>query len=343
MSGPILSVDGLTVETTLGQRIVEDLSFDLAPGEILGLVGESGSGKTVACRALMRLLPAGVMRIAGGSVTLMGQDLTALSEAGMREVRGGRIGMIFQNPTAHLDPVMRIGDQIAEAVRLHEGLSRRDARARAVEALRQVGIPDPARRVDAYAHEFSGGMRQRAMIAVALACNPGVLIADEPTTALDVTVQAQILRLLMELRDSRGLSIILITHDLGVVAQTCDSIAVLYGGRLCERGAKRKVLATPVHHYSQGLIRCQPTSAGGDGPLDTIPGQPPSIGAMPDGCRFHPRCAAATALCRTEQPRLAAWAAGHVAACHNPVSGGGPASVGGPVCARGPVSGGVMA
>ncbi|MGV8953060.1 MAG: ABC transporter ATP-binding protein [Cypionkella sp.] len=321
MTEAVLTVEGLSVATTKGNRIVEDLSFQLAKGEILGLVGESGSGKTIACRALMQLLPNDAMRTTAGKVTLLGQDLTALSEPQMRKVRGGKMGMIFQNPTAHLDPVMRIGDQIAEAVRLHEGVSRRDARARAVEALRQVGIPDPAQRVESYAHEFSGGMRQRAMIAVALACNPKVLIADEPTTALDVTVQAQILRLLMELRDTQGLSIILISHDLGVVAQTCDSIAVLYGGRLCERGPKRDVLAAPVHRYTAGLIRCQPTSAGGEGLLDTIPGQPPSIVAMPAGCRFHPRCAAATEICQRRQPELIAHGPAHVAACHHSVRG----------------------
>jgi len=325
MSDPILSVTGLTVATRTGQNIVEDLSFDLAPGEILGLVGESGSGKTVACRALMRLLPSEAMSITSGKVALMGQELTALPDAKMRAVRGGQIGMIFQNPTAHLDPVMRIGDQIAEAVRLHEGLTRREARARAVEALRQVGIPDPVRRAESYAHEFSGGMRQRAMIAVALACNPKVLIADEPTTALDVTVQAQIMRLLMDLRDQQGLSIILITHDLGVVAQTCDSIAVLYGGRLCERGPKREVLSKPVHRYTAGLIQCQPSSFGGDGLLATIPGQPPTLETMPEGCRFNPRCEAATEACTAAQPALTARGPHHVAACHNPVSGGGEA------------------
>ena len=318
MTAPVLSVAGLSVTTTAGQRIVEDLSLDLGAGEILGLVGESGSGKTVACRAIMQLLPAAAMRVTGGRVSLKGRDLTGLTEAGMQKVRGGEIGMIFQNPTAHLDPVMRIGAQIAEAVRLHEGLSRRDARLRAIEALRQVGIPDPARRVDAFPHEFSGGMRQRAMIAVALACNPQVLIADEPTTALDVTVQAQILRLLLELRDKRGLSIILITHDLGVVAQTCDSIAVLYGGRLCERGPKRTLLAYPVHAYTAGLIRCQPSTLGGSGRLDTISGQPPTLGAMPDGCRFHPRCSRATPVCQSLQPAIAGFGPAHVAACHNP-------------------------
>jgi oligopeptide/dipeptide ABC transporter ATP-binding protein len=225
--------------------------------------------------------------------------------------------MIFQNPSSHLDPLMRIGDQIGEAIRLHEGVGRRAARAGAVEALRQVGIPDPAGRVDAYPHEFSGGMRQRAMIAVALACGPQVLIADEPTTALDVTVQAQILRLLMDLRDRRGLSIILITHDLGVVAQTCDSVAVLYAGRICERGPKRVLLADAAHRYTAGLLACQPSSHG-TGPLDTIPGQPPTGGALPPGCRFHPRCAAATDLCRTERPPLVPYGPGREAACHHP-------------------------
>jgi len=322
MTEPVLSVKGLSVANGGGAPIVENVSFDLAPGEILGLVGESGSGKTVACRALMGLLPGGGMRITGGSVKLLGQELTGQSEDKLRAVRGGQIGMIFQNATAHLDPVMRIGDQIAEAARLHEGLSRSEARGRAVEALRQVGIPDPEHRAKSYAHEFSGGMRQRAMIAVALACNPQVLIADEPTTALDVTVQAQIMRLLVELRDSRGLSIILITHDLGVVAQTCDSIAVLYGGRLCERGPKREVLSAPAHRYTRGLIQCQPSSLGGDGLLDTIPGQPPTVGAMPEGCRFHPRCDAATEACRISQPAAVSQGPAHVAACHNPLSVG---------------------
>jgi peptide/nickel transport system ATP-binding protein len=318
---PVLSVKGLTVTTSIGgveQAIVDSLSFDLAPGEVLGLVGESGSGKTIGCRALMRLLPTSVMRIAAGSVKLKGREITTLSDAEMRQVRGREIGMIFQNPSSHLDPVMRIGEQIAESIRFHEGLGRREARERAVDALRQVGIPDPAHRVDSFPHEFSGGMRQRAMIAVALACNPSVLIADEPTTALDVTVQAQILRLLLDLRDRRGISIILITHDLGVVAQTCDSIAVLYGGRLCERGPKRILLAEAAHRYTAGLIGCQPTTLGGSGRLETIAGQPPTVGAMPTGCRFHPRCPAALDVCRRQQPPLTGFGSAHVAACHNP-------------------------
>ena len=318
---PVLSVRGLTVTTSVvgaEHAIVDNLSFDLAPGEILGLVGESGSGKTIGCRALMRLLPASSMRIAAGSIKLEGREITTLSDAEMRRVRGREIGMIFQNPSSHLDPVMRIGEQIAESIRFHEGLGRREARERAIEALRQVGIPDPAHRVDSFPHEFSGGMRQRAMIAVALACNPKVLIADEPTTALDVTVQAQILRLLLDLRDRRGISIILITHDLGVVAQTCDSIAVLYGGRLCERGPKRILLSEAAHRYTAGLIRCQPTTLGGKGRLETIMGQPPTVGAMPEGCRFNPRCPAALDICRRQQPPLTEFGSAHVAACHNP-------------------------
>jgi peptide/nickel transport system ATP-binding protein len=320
-ASPVLSVADLAVVVTVEGRdrtIVDGISFDLARGEILGLVGESGSGKTVACRAVIDLLPSASMRRTRGSIVLHGRDIAGLDQRGMQAVRGGEIGMIFQNPSSHLDPLMRIGDQIAESVRLHEGASRREARAKAVEALRQVGIPDPTARVDAYPHEFSGGMRQRAMIAVALACNPDILIADEPTTALDVTVQAQILRLLMDLRDTHGLSIILITHDLGVVAQTCDGIAVLYGGRICERGPKRDLLRAARHRYTEGLIRCQPSTLGGRGPLDTIGGQPPSIDAMPDGCRFHPRCAQALETCRVVQPPLSRFAPGHVAACHNP-------------------------
>ncbi|PHX51360.1 methionine ABC transporter ATP-binding protein, partial [Pseudomonas syringae pv. syringae] len=250
MSTPVLQVSEMSVVASHRGRevtLVDRLSFDLHQGEILGLVGESGSGKTMACRALMQLMPSPDLHVRGGSVRLNDVDLLKLSAAGMRAMRGRRIGMIFQNPASHLDPLMRIGEQIAEGVRLHQGASKREARAQAIDLLRQVGIPDPASRVDNFPHEFSGGMRQRAMIAVALGCGPQVLIADEPTTALDVTVQAQILRLLLDLRDRHGLSLIMITHDLGVVAQTCDSIAVMYAGRLCEHGSKRDVLARARH------------------------------------------------------------------------------------------------
>lgn len=314
----LLQVQDLSVIATHAGRdvtLVDRVSFDLAEGEILGLVGESGSGKTMACRGLMRLLPSANLRVQGGAVRLAGRDLLQLDDPGMRAVRGGQLGMIFQNPSSHLDPLMRIGEQIAEGIRLHQGASKKDARLLAIEVLRQVGIPDPKARVDNYPHEFSGGMRQRAMIAVALGCNPKVLIADEPTTALDVTVQAQILRLLLDLRDQRGLSMIMITHDLGVVAQTCDSIAVMYAGRLCEHGSKHEVLAHPQHPYTAGLIDCQPAHSGGHALLRTIAGQPPLLDALPAGCRFNPRCPQVGALCTERLPE------GARVACHYPLGG----------------------
>jgi peptide/nickel transport system ATP-binding protein len=319
MSEALLDVRDLSIEAHKdGQRlgIVDRVSFSLSKGEILGLVGESGSGKTITCRAVMRLFPTGSLRISGGEINFAGRDLVTASEREMQQIRGARIGMIFQNPASHLDPVMRIGRQIAESLVLHLDISSAEANAQSIELLRQVGIPDPQRRANDFPHQFSGGMRQRAMIALALACSPELLIADEPTTALDVTVQAQILRLLLELRDKRGLSIILITHDLGVVAQTCDSIAVMYAGRICERGPKRDVLAQPFHPYTSRLIACQPSASADSGLLPSIQGQPPSPSAWPSGCRFHPRCDRAISLCRSDTPQLVAVRSEHVAACH---------------------------
>ena len=318
MSGPLLDVAGLTVAAR-GGTVVEDVSFDINEGEVLGLVGESGSGKTVTCRALLGLLPAGSLAITAGSVRLKGEELVGLDAHAMGAVRGRKAGMIFQNPASHLDPVMRIGDQIGLAVRHHLGMSKKEARQHGVDLLRQVGIPDPGARIDAFPHELSGGMRQRAMIATALACDPQLLIADEPTTALDVTVQAQILRLLLDLRDQRGLSILLITHDLGVVAQTCDRIAVMYAGRIVEKGTKRQVLANPHHPYTAALIRCQPSSGGGVGVLPSIPGQPPLLSDMPRGCRFHPRCERMQPSCRERQPELEGQNGGSEAACFFPI------------------------
>jgi peptide/nickel transport system ATP-binding protein len=291
------------------------VSFSLDSGEVLGLVGESGSGKTVTCRALMRLLPSRQARIVAGSARIDGIDLMSLDEAGMMRVRGATIGMIFQNPMTHLDPIMTIGDQIAEPLRVHQGLLRASALERAADLLRQVGIPDPGRRIRSYPHEFSGGMRQRAMIAAALACGPKVLIADEPTTALDVTVQAQILRLLLELRDRTGLAIVLISHDLGVVAQICDTIAVMYAGRIVERAAKRELLHRPRHPYTLGLIGSQPGAAPPLQELPSIGGQPPSLIDLPRGCSFHPRCAFAEPGCRLSPPPLVDVAPGHRTAC----------------------------
>ena len=262
MSAPLLSVRDLavTVSGTEGERtLLDGVSLDLRKGEVLGLVGESGSGKSLLCRSLVQLLPSRALKITGGSVTLAGRDLLALGEGAMSQVRGAAIGMIFQNPSSHLDPVMSVGDQIAEGLMFHRRLDREAARAEAIAIMGQVGFTDPARQFANYPHEFSGGMRQRAMIAVALACDPEILIADEPTTALDVTIQAQILRLLLDLRERRGLSIILITHDLGVVAQTCDRIAVMRQGQLVEVGAKRDILARPQHPYTQALIASHPS------------------------------------------------------------------------------------
>jgi peptide/nickel transport system ATP-binding protein len=311
----LLTVRNLSIAAG-ARTLVEEVDLDLAEGEVLGLVGESGSGKTITCRALMRLLPAGELHIASGSIDLRGRNLAQASEAEMRRVRGVEIGMIFQNPNSHLDPVMRIGDQIAESVRFHEKASAQEARDRAIELLRQVGIPDPARRIGAFPHEFSGGMRQRAMIAVALACRPKILIADEPTTALDVTVQAQVLRLLLDLRDRLGLAIVLVTHNLGVVAQTCDTLAVMYAGRVMERGPKRALLRAPAHPYTEALLQCQPGSANPTEPLPAIPGQPPSPSAFPDGCRFHPRCPRAAIICQQQRPVLRPVSAKRTAACH---------------------------
>jgi peptide/nickel transport system ATP-binding protein len=262
MSASVLSVRNLTVKAHLQgetRTLLQGVSLDLAKGEILGLVGESGSGKSLFCRSLVRLLPSSLLKIESGTILFEERDLTAVTDAEMLKVRGAEIGMIFQNPTSHLDPVMRIGDQIVEGIRYHQGINGRDARAAAIEILAQIGFPEPVRQYDSYPHELSGGMRQRAMIGVALSCNPQILLADEPTTALDVTIQAQILKLLMDIRDRRGLSIILITHDLGIVAQTCDRIAVMRGGRLLEQGAKRTILSAPQDPYTVRLIHSHPS------------------------------------------------------------------------------------
>jgi len=314
----VLDVADLSVEFATAKgplRAVDQVSFGLAEGEVLGIVGESGSGKTVACRSILRLLPSETARIVGGKVLFEGRDLLQLAEPSMRELRGSRIGMIFQNPSTHLDPLMTVGRQVAEPLIYHQGLSASEARKKAVELLRLVGIPDPKRNADAFPHQFSGGMRQRAMIAGAVACEPRLLIADEPTTALDVTVQAQILRLLLELRDRTGLAIILITHDLGVVAATCDNVAVMYAGRIMERAAKAELLRRPLHPYTAGLMRSRPTAAGRGRELHTIEGQLPPLGDPPGGCRFHPRCIHAQARCQTGAVALEVASITHSTAC----------------------------
>jgi peptide/nickel transport system ATP-binding protein len=314
----LLVVQGLTVAFEMAgslARVVDNVTFSVTEGEVLGLVGESGSGKTVACRSMLRLLPSDRARVLSGRVLFDGRDMLQLPEAELQKIRGRRIAMIFQNPSTHLDPLMTIGRQIAETLIHHEGLSRRDARLRAIELLRQVGIPDPARNVDAHPHQFSGGMRQRAMIATAIACRPRLLIADEPTTALDVTVQAQILRLLLKLRDESGLAIILITHDLGVIASTCDSVAVMYAGRIMERAPKGELLRRPFHPYTLGLIRSRPYAAQRGSELPSIEGQMPPMSELPPGCRFHPRCPYAIEPCRSGNIDLAPATPNHQTAC----------------------------
>jgi peptide/nickel transport system ATP-binding protein len=306
---PLLAVDGLAIEFASAgtwRRVVDDVSFELAAGETLGLVGESGCGKTVTALSILGLLPARVGRVATGAITFDGRDLTSLSAAELRRVRGAEIAMIFQEPMTSLNPAYTIGDQIGEAVRVHEGAGRADARRRAVELLERVGIPDAARRVRDYPHQFSGGMRQRVMIAMALACDPRVLIADEPTTALDVTVQAQILELLRELQQERRMAIMLVTHDLGVVAETCDRVVVMYAGQVVEEAPAAGLFSRPRHPYTEGLLGSLPQFGAPGAPLRVIPGQVPPPNGMPPGCRFAPRCAYAEPECNTAPVELVA-------------------------------------
>ena len=304
MSGPLLSVRELVVEipTRAGVvRPVDGVSFDIARGEILGVVGESGAGKSMTGAAVIGLIdPPG--RIAGGQVLLGGERIDNLAPEAMRKVRGKRIGMVFQDPLTSLNPLLRIGDQIAETVLTHLPVTPAEARRRAVAALEEVGIPAAARRIDSYPHEFSGGMRQRVVIALALAAEPELVIADEPTTALDVSVQAQITALLRRLCRQRGTAVMLITHDMGVIAETADRVAVLYAGRLAEIGPVRQVIAAPRHPYTAGLMASTPSSVAPGERLRQIPGAMPRLDALPGGCAFHPRCPHAMPRCRAEAP-----------------------------------------
>jgi peptide/nickel transport system ATP-binding protein len=316
---PLLCVEDLRVEFPTEDgvvRAVDGISYEVARGRTLGIVGESGSGKTVSSLTTMGLTRRQGARISG-RIRLGGEDLLELGEERMRALRGNELAMIFQDPLSALHPFYRVGWQLVEAIRAHRQVSKAQARARAVELLELVRVPDAQRRVDAYPHELSGGMRQRAMIAMALANQPSLLIADEPTTALDVTVQAQILELLRELQRELGMAIVIITHDLGVVAELADEIAVMYAGRIVERGATAEIFAAPRHPYTWGLLRSIPTL---DGPLTElvpIPGRPPSPIAPPSGCRFHPRCAYALPEHARVDPALVPvpGAPGHLAAC----------------------------
>ncbi|BBK32730.1 peptide/nickel transport system ATP-binding protein [Stella humosa] len=307
-----LSVHFQTVRGTV--RAVQDLSFKVERGQTVALVGESGSGKSTAALSLLRLLPAGSARIAAGRVLLDGRDLLALTDRQLRDVRGSQVGMIFQDPMMALNPVYTIGRQVAETLRLHQGLAGPAAEARVVELLRRVQVPAPEQRIHQYPHNLSGGMRQRVMMAMALACGPSLLIADEPTTALDVTVQAQVLTLIDRLKAELGMAVLLITHDLAVVWETAQRVIVLYAGRKVEEGPVAEILTRPRHPYTMGLLRAAQWQEDGDR-LAEIPGTVPSPHAMPPGCAFAPRCAMAVDHCRTAPPPLRTLAPGHVAAC----------------------------
>ena len=318
----VLDVKGLqTVFFTASGlfRAVDDVSFKVRRGETLAIVGESGCGKSVTALSVMRLVPDPPGRIVGGSIVLEGTDLLDLDEDEMRKIRGNRISMIFQEPMTSLNPVMRIGDQITEAVRLHRAMTQKEAWKQAVEMLRLVRIPVPERRVLEYPHQLSGGMRQRAMIAMALVCRPALLIADEPTTALDVTIQAQILQLILELQKELGMGLILITHDLGVVAQTAQRVIVMYAGKKVEEADVETLFANPKHPYTRGLMASIPAvlslGAKAGTRLVEIPGMVPSLTNLPKGCAFAPRCELAIARCREEYPPLEAQGEDHLAAC----------------------------
>jgi oligopeptide/dipeptide ABC transporter ATP-binding protein len=318
--GPMLDVRDLRVEIPLSGRTVhavDGASFSVGAGEALGLVGESGCGKTMSLRAVLGLLPR-PGRIAGGQVLFQGEDLVAMPPARLRKVRGRSISMIFQEPMSALNPVMRIGDQIAEGPLVQLGRSRSQSREMALALMKRVGIPDPQRRMRAYPHELSGGMRQRVMIAIALACEPRLILCDEPTTALDVTIQDQILKLLLALRRDTGVSVVLVTHDLAVVAETCDRLAVMYAGEVVETGAVDEVFRSPRHPYTLGLLRSVPDFDAVRATLSSIPGQPPDLADPPQGCRFAARCPFVQADCREGAFPLRPLGGGRSTACIHP-------------------------
>ena len=314
---PLLQVDRLETQFPTGPglvRAVDGVSFTIARGEVLGLVGESGCGKSVTALSIMGLVPAPGC-VAAGRILLGGENLLAKDAEAMRRVRGARIAMVFQEPMTSLNPVFSIGDQIVSAVRAHDGGSRRAAWARAVEMLDRVQVPSPEERARAYPHQLSGGLRQRAMIALALAAGPELLIADEPTTALDVTIQAQILDLLRHLQAERGMAVLMITHDLGVVAEICHRVAVIYAGRIVELAPVTSIFARPLHPYTRGLLRCLPHPSRFGRPLVSIDGVPPDLRQVGQGCRFAPRCSHAIASCQIHEPGLEEREPGHLVAC----------------------------
>jgi len=317
MTGPLLEVKDLTVEFGPKRapiRVVDGVSLTIHPGEAVGVVGESGSGKSITALSILRLVPEPPARVSG-SVLFEGRDLMAVPKGQMHRIRGKEIGMIFQEPMSSLNPVMTIGDQIEEAILLHEKMSRAERRARVVDLLRLVGMPDPEQRLGAYPDQFSGGMRQRVMAAVAMACNPKLLIADEPTTALDVTIQAQVLALMLDIRKRFNSAIMLITHDLGVVAEVCERVVVMYAGHVFEEADTRTLFRDSRHPYTQGLLRSVPTLTSTQKRLHQIEGSVPPPGTITAGCPFRPRCSQRMDRCATEMPPLVTHGDGHRAAC----------------------------
>ena len=318
---PLLSIDGLrTSVTTRGESfdVVRGLSLDIYPNEVLCLVGESGCGKSITALSIMRLLPTPPVRVRAGEIRFRGDDLLSLSSKRMRSIRADSISMIFQDPLTSLDPVFTVGDVMVEVIRAHRDTSKADARQLAGEALAEVGLPDPVSRLDSYPHQLSGGMRQRVMIAMALVLDPDILIADEPTTALDVTVQAQILDQLVTEQRERHMAMLLITHDLAVVAAVADRVAVMYAGEIVEQAPVDELFEDPRHPYTQGLLRALPKVSTTRQRLDPIPGLVPSLQFMPPGCAFAPRCPHALDRCWTEQPELVPDQDGRVFRCFNP-------------------------
>ena len=321
---PVLEVKNLktSFRTEAGELIaVDDVSFSVSPGQTIGIVGESGCGKSVTSLSIMGLIPNPPGKIIGGEIFFKGKNLLKLSAGEMRKIRGNEISMIFQEPMTSLNPVFTIGNQIMESVVLHQKLSKAQAREKAIEMLKLVGIPAPEKRIDDYPHQLSGGMRQRVMIAMALSCNPSVLIADEPTTALDVTIQAQILELMKSLREKLNMAVVLITHDLGVVAETCNHVVVMYAGKVVEQGTAEDIFYRSTHPYTRGLLNSIP-SHNVEGKrhdrLETIPGLVPNLLYLPKGCRFQDRCTKKIARCTEAEPPLTEVGQGHKAACYNP-------------------------
>ncbi|MAJ28574.1 MAG: peptide ABC transporter ATP-binding protein [Planctomycetes bacterium] len=317
---PLLSIEDLKTwfYTDDGvARAVDGVSYAIRPGETLGVVGESGCGKSVTAMSILQLVPTPPGKYVGGKIMFKGENLLDKEEAEMRKIRGKEISVIFQEPMTSLNPVFRVGDQIGESLRLHEGMSRAEARERSIELLRQVGIPSPEQRIDEYPHQLSGGMKQRVMIAIALACNPALLIADEPTTALDVTIQAQILELLRGLQKEKGMAILMITHDLGVVAENADHVVVMYAGKVVESAPVEELFENPKHPYTVGLFRSLPRLDQESDRLEVIEGNVPNPLQFPTGCKFRPRCLHASETCAETEPKLDQAGDHHLVSCHH--------------------------